>query len=213
MLVGSLPSFWLRSWSLASTGRRFIGDCLPSPTLRDLQRSQPSWSKPGPVGGLPWATITLDSRLATGVPVAQIDLGVAGYGYSWPGNGSDDRQLSDNSPGTPANDLARWNPTETEWTPAFPDDTVVWWSDSRSLSERRALVLSGTVYGLAVWELSLTDPLSAGPGTPGRSAYRCSVHNVSRHSQPAQRRISTRVLEVIAKCSIPVSGLILAAAF
>ena len=107
-------------------GRRSIGDCLPSPTLRDLQRSQPSWSKPGPVGGLPWATIALDARLATGVSVAQIELGVAGNGYFWPGNGLDCRQPSDNGSRTPAGDLARWNPTETEWKATLPDDTVVW---------------------------------------------------------------------------------------
>ena len=119
----------------------------------------PTWSKPGPVGGLPWATTALDALLAAGVPAAHIDLGVAGYGYSWPGNGSDGKQLSDEGSRTLAGDLARWNPTEAEWTATLPDDTVVWWSDSRSLSERRTLALSRNLHGLAVWELSLTDPL------------------------------------------------------
>ncbi|MHC5796635.1 glycosyl hydrolase family 18 protein [Lacisediminihabitans sp. FW035] len=118
-----------------------------------------SFSKPGPVGGLPWATTSLDALIAAGVPSAHIDLGVAGYGYSWPGNGTDGKQLSDDDSRTLAGDLARWDPTEAEWTATLPDDTVVWWSDSRSLSERRALALSRNLHGLAVWELSLTDPL------------------------------------------------------
>jgi spore germination protein len=119
----------------------------------------PTWSKPGPVGGLTWATTALDALIAAGVPTAQIDLGVAGYGYSWPGNGTDGKRLSDEDSRTLAGDLARWNPTEAEWTAKLPDDTVVWWSDSRSLSQRRALALSRNLHGLAVWELSLTDPL------------------------------------------------------
>lgn len=119
----------------------------------------PTWSKPGPVGGLPWATTALDALIAAGVPSAHIDLGVAGYGYSWPGNETDGKQLSDDDSRALAGDLARWDPTEAEWTATLPDDTVVWWSDSRSLSERRSLAQSRNLHGLAVWELSLTDPL------------------------------------------------------
>ena len=119
----------------------------------------PTWSKPGPIGGLPWATTALTALIAAGVPSARIDLGVAGYGYSWPGNGSDGKQLSVEDSRTLAGDLARWNPTAAEWTATLPDDTVVWWSDSRSLSQRKALALSHNLHGLAVWELSLTDPL------------------------------------------------------
>lgn len=119
----------------------------------------PTWSKPGPVGGLPWATTALSALIAAGVPSARIDLGVAGFGYSWPGNGSDGRQLSVDDSRTLAGDLARWNPINAEWTATLPDDTVVWWSDSRSLSQRKALALSRNLHGLAVWELSLTDPL------------------------------------------------------
>ena len=119
----------------------------------------PTWSKPGPVGGLAWATTALSALTAAGVPSARIDLGVAGYGYSWPGNGSDGKQLSVDDSRTLAGDLARWDPTAAEWTATLPDDTVVWWSDSRSLSQRKDLALSRNLHGLAVWELSLTDPL------------------------------------------------------
>ena len=119
----------------------------------------PTWSKPGPVGGLPWVATTLTALIAAGVPSARIDLGVASYGYSWPGNGSDGKQLSVDDSRTLAGDLARWNPTAAEWTATLPDDTVVWWSDSRSLAQRKALALTRNLHGLAVWELSLTDPL------------------------------------------------------
>jgi spore germination protein len=127
--------------------------------LKAYDQHGPTWSKPGPVGGLPWATTALDALIAAGVPTAQIDLGVAGYGYSWPGNGTDGKRLSDEDSRTLAGDLARWDPTEAEWMAKLPDDTIVWWSDSRSRSERRALALSRNLHGLAVWELSLTDPL------------------------------------------------------
>ena len=119
----------------------------------------PTWSKPGPVGGLPWATVVLDALISTGLPTAQIDLGVAGYGYSWPGNGTSGAQLSDEDSRTLAGDLARYDTTQAEWTATLPDDTVVWWSDARSLNERRALALSRDLHGIAVWDLSLTDPL------------------------------------------------------
>ena len=127
--------------------------------LKAYDQHEPTWSKPGPVGGLPWATTALDALIAAGVPTAHIDLGVAGYGYSWPGNGKDGKQLSDDDSRALAGDLARWDSTEAEWTATLPDDTVVWWSDARSLAERRALALSRNLHGLAVWELSLTDPL------------------------------------------------------
>ncbi|MFM9921157.1 glycosyl hydrolase family 18 protein [Lacisediminihabitans sp. H27-G8] len=119
----------------------------------------PSFSKPGPVGGLPWATTALDALIGAGVPTARIDLGVAGYGYSWPGNGSDGKQLSDDDSRALAGDLAQWDSTQAEWTSTLPDDTVVWWSDARSREARHSLALSRNLHGLAVWELSLTDPL------------------------------------------------------
>lgn len=119
----------------------------------------PTWSRPGPVGGLPWATASLDALISTGLPAGQIDLGVAGYGYSWPGNGSDGSQLSDDASRTLAGDLARYDTTQAEWTATLPDDTVVWWSDARSLRERRALAASRHLHGIAVWDLSLSDPL------------------------------------------------------
>jgi len=127
--------------------------------LTTYDQHGPAWSKPGPVGGLPWTTTALSALIAAGVPSARIDLGVAGYGYSWPGNGSDGKQLSVDDSRTLAGDLARWNSTDAEWSATLPDDTVVWWSDSRSLSQRKALALSLNLHGLAVWELSLTDPL------------------------------------------------------
>jgi len=127
--------------------------------LMAYDQHSPTRSKPGPVGGLPWTATALDALIASGVPSARIDLGVAGYGYSWPGNGSDGKRLSDDDSRTLAGDLALWDETEAEWSATLPDDTVVWWSDSRSLEQRRALALSRNLHGLAVWETSLTDPL------------------------------------------------------
>ncbi len=127
--------------------------------LMSYDQHGPARSKPGPVGGLSRATTAIDALIAAGVPSARIDLGVAGYGDSWPGNGSDAKRLSVAESRTLAGDLARWDSTEAEWTATLPDDTVVWWSDARSLAARRTLALSRNLHGLAVWELSLTDPL------------------------------------------------------
>jgi spore germination protein len=136
-----------------------LRNSLARVVLMAYDQHGPTWSKPGPVGGLPWATVSLDALISTGLPTAQIDLGVAGYGYSWPGNGTDGAQLSDEDSRTLAGDLAHYDPTQAEWTATLPDDTVVWWSDARSLDRRRALALSRNLHGIAVWQLSLTDPL------------------------------------------------------
>jgi spore germination protein YaaH len=127
--------------------------------LKAFDQHTPTSTKPGPVGGMPWATVALDALLATGLPAGQVDLGVAGYGYSWPGNGSDGTRLSDDDSRALAGDLASYDTAQGEWTAILPDDTVVWWSDARSLSERRDLARSRNLHGIAVWELSLTDPL------------------------------------------------------
>src|SRR5205823_5854004 len=97
----------------------------------------PTWTKAGPVGGLPWCREVLGVLLAD-VPAAKIDLGVAGYGYTWPRQGTG-RYLTDaQARRLVARDGAepRWDATQGEWTARLSDGTVLWWSDHRSTRER-----------------------------------------------------------------------------
>jgi spore germination protein len=120
----------------------------------------PTWSGPGPIGGLPWQQAVLRPVLAL-VPAGRIDLGVAGYGYTWPERGTG-AQFSDASARQlvrAAGSTALWNARQGEWTATLPDGTVIWWSDARSWRLRVALARSYHLHGLALWSLGLSDPL------------------------------------------------------
>ena len=118
------------------------------------------WSGPGPVGALDWQRDALDALL-TVVPAAQVQLGVAGYGYTWPRRGTGhsvtDRQaraLVRRDGGT-----AHWRPGPGEWTARLSDGTRLWWSDGRSYRRRVALAREYGVRGLAVWRVGSADTL------------------------------------------------------
>jgi spore germination protein YaaH len=119
----------------------------------------PGWSSAGPVGGTPWVRSVLSAFIRAKVPLRRIDLGVAQYGYRWPGDGSTGNSLSVAQARALAGDLARYDATQQEWTATLPDQTVLWWSDRDTLAARRQLAAEVGVHGLAVWELSLADPL------------------------------------------------------
>lgn len=120
----------------------------------------PTWSGPGPIGALDWQRRSLTALLAK-VPAAQVDLGVAGYGYTWP-RGRDGRSVTV----ARARSLARadgvrprWDARAGEWRARLDDGTVVWWSDGRSLALRRATALELGLHGLALWRLGSADRL------------------------------------------------------
>lgn len=112
-------------------------------------------SGPGPIGDLPWQAEALDIVLGE-VAAPKVDLGVAGYGYRWAKNG-DVSQLSDAEARAAAGSLARYDGTAHEWTARLSDGSILWWSDARSLVDRRPLVRDRGVHGLAVWVLGLSD--------------------------------------------------------
>lgn len=117
------------------------------------------WSEAGPIGGLPWQEQALNVVLAD-VPAAKVDLGVAGYGYTWSdGGGSQvgdaqarDRVAADGS-------AAQWDETQGEWTATLHDGTVLWWSDAKSWPLREFLAGGYHLHGLALWSLGLSDPV------------------------------------------------------
>jgi spore germination protein YaaH len=115
-------------------------------------------SGPGPVGELSWQQQGLDVILGQVAP-NKVDLGVAGYGYSW-APGAPAVQVGDQG----ARDLvaadgtsAQFDTNAGEWTATLSDGTVLWWSDAQSLGLRRTLAANAGIHGLAVWDLGLSD--------------------------------------------------------
>ncbi len=118
------------------------------------------WSEPGPIGALSW------QRRAVGVvtsvvPAAKVDLGVAGYGYTWP-RSREGRTVTDKQARKlVARDGARahWRKGPGEWTARLSDGTRMWWSDGRSYALRLALATELGLHGVALWRLGSADPL------------------------------------------------------
>lgn len=119
------------------------------------------WSESGPVGGMPWVEKTLDALLVD-APASRVELGIAGYGYTWPGDAISPRHAR----WLVAHDgaTATWSTLQQEWHATLSDGTVVWWSDARSYRARLALARGAGLHGVAVWSLALADPLT----TPAR---------------------------------------------
>lgn len=120
----------------------------------------PTWTGPGPIGPLPWQRRSLAALLHR-VPARRVHLGVAGYGYTWPRQGTG-RSLTDagarrlvRRDGT----TARWSARAGEWSATLSDGTVVWWSDRRSYRLRQRLARASGVRGLAVWRVGSADRL------------------------------------------------------
>jgi spore germination protein len=118
------------------------------------------WSGPGPVGALPWQRRAVAVVTAV-VPAAKVDLGVAGYGYTWP-RGHAGRTLTDAGARrlvTRSGASARWRAGAGEWTARLPDGTRLWWSDARSIALRQQLATELGLHGIALWRLGSADPL------------------------------------------------------
>jgi spore germination protein len=118
----------------------------------------PTWNGPGPIGGLPWAKQSLRAMLAS-VPRAKVLLGVAGYGYTWPTQGTGD-QLSDAEARAAAQHPV-WDATQAEWHASLASGGQLWWSDARSQRVRRELACRLGLAGIAVWSLGLSDRITA----------------------------------------------------
>lgn len=118
------------------------------------------FSDAGPVGGLPWTVQTLTAFTSV-VKASKVDLGVAGYGYSWKPDGTGD-VITPAAARTKAGGRARWVATQGEWTAKLADGTVLWWSDGQSLTVRSNLAVSDKLHGVAVWQLSTADRITRG---------------------------------------------------
>ncbi|RKR75628.1 glycosyl hydrolase family 18 protein [Frondihabitans australicus] len=118
------------------------------------------FSQSGPVGGLPWMKQAVTAL--TGVVAAKkIDLGVAGYGYSWTTSGSGG-VITTAQARKKAGGAARWVSAQGEWTAKLSNGTILWWSDGQSLTVRSNYAKSVGLHGVALWEMSSGDRITRG---------------------------------------------------
>ncbi|ROQ38413.1 glycosyl hydrolase family 18 (putative chitinase) [Frondihabitans sp. PhB188] len=121
----------------------------------------PGWSGAGAVGGLPWVKESL-APLRKAVPASKLQLGIAGYGYTWPKHGNGE-QLSDaRARAIVKRDraTAKWSAAQAEWHATLSSGTTIWWSDARSYRTRLAYAKHLKLGGVAVWSLGLSDALT-----------------------------------------------------
>lgn len=137
-----------------------LGRAVDVVVLMTYDYSGPTWSDPGPIGPVSWQRDAVEVA-SRSVPVERLDLGVAGYGYTWP-------RLGDGRSVTVAQARrmverdgarARWHGDSKEWSARLGDGTVLWWSDARSYDARVALAAELGMHGVAVWRLGSADPL------------------------------------------------------
>jgi spore germination protein len=151
----SLPAYRDRGYRLAA-----LAEAADVIKLMTYDYSGPTWSRPGPIGPLTWQRDALDAILSV-VPAEQVDLGVAGYGYSWPKQGTGRSLTIRQVHGMLNRDGAtpHWRAGAGEWTAKLRNGTVLWWSDGRSYQKRVALAREYAVHGLAVWRIGSADTL------------------------------------------------------
>jgi spore germination protein YaaH len=139
---------------------RAIGRTADVVVLMAYDMHGPTWSGPGPIGPLKWQRQAI-AAARTAVPADRIDLGVAGYGYSWPESGTGRSLTVAAARRLVKTDGARavWHPAYGEWSARLANGTVLWWSDGRSWDLRADLAASRRLHGLALWRLGSGDTL------------------------------------------------------
>ena len=116
------------------------------------------FSDPGSVGGLPWTTKAVEA-LVTLVPAAEVDLGVANYGYQWTGDGEAGAAVTIAQARKAAQNTGRWDDTQQEYTASPPDGSTLWWSDGRAITARAELARDKGLHGIAIWQVTTGDPV------------------------------------------------------
>lgn len=139
---------------------RALGMAVDRLALMAYDLHGPTWSRPGPIGPIGW-TRTVLKPLLEEVDLAKIDLGVAGYGYTWPKNRTGTtvtvagaRRLVEQDGAT-----ARFVPKFGEWRAVLSNGTVLWWSDRRSWDVKVQMALNHGIGGMALWRLGSADSI------------------------------------------------------
>ena len=137
-----------------------LGQAVDTLALMTYDQHGPGWSGPGPVGARKWQLAALATVTAL-VPAAKVDLGVAGYGYTWPKDRLGRTVTVKQARKLVARDgaKARWRAGPGEWTARLSDGTRMWWSDGRSYALRLEMATAAGLHGVALWRLGSADPL------------------------------------------------------
>ena len=138
-----------------------LSDSVDRFVLMAYDQHGTGFSEPGPVGGLPWVGQVLDAALEL-VPADRLDLGVAGYGYRWTGEGAAGGAVSVAEARTGAQSTGSWDAEQAEYTASPGDGSTLWWSDGRSITARADLAESKGLHGVAIWQLTTGDPIRRG---------------------------------------------------
>ncbi|MCD4525990.1 glycosyl hydrolase family 18 protein [Nocardioides sp. cx-173] len=151
----SLAAYRAHGYRLAA-----LADAADVIVLMAYDYHGPTWSGPGPIGPLRWQRQAIRAARQA-VPAGQLDLGVAGYGYTWPRRGTGRTVTVAGARRLVRKDGARavWHPAYGEWSARLSDGTVLWWSDRRSWRLRARLADDLDLHGLALWRLGSADPL------------------------------------------------------
>jgi spore germination protein len=153
----------LRAYRVHGYDLEALGAAADVVVLMTYDYSGPTWSVPGPIGPLRWQRRAARAALEV-VPAEKLDLGVAGYGYTWP-RGRTGRSVTVRAARRLVEqDDARavWRPAYGEWRARLSDGTVLWWSDARSYRLRVRLAEDLGLHGVAVWRLGSADPIPSG---------------------------------------------------
>jgi spore germination protein YaaH len=139
---------------------RAIGRTADVVVLMAYDMHGPTWSEPGPIGPLKWQRQAIAAARGA-VPADRLDLGVAGYGYSWPRESTGRSLTVAAARRLVKTDGARavWHEAYGEWSARLSNGTVLWWSDDRSWQLRTELAASRGLHGLALWRLGSADML------------------------------------------------------
>lgn len=137
-----------------------LGRAVDVVQLMAYDQHGPTWSGPGPIGDLRWQKRTL-ATLLTEVPAGRVDLGQAGYGYTWPKSGTGTTVTDRAARARVRKDGAKavWHPASGEWSATLSNGTRLWWADARSYAIRTKLARKQGLHGLAVWVLGSADAL------------------------------------------------------
>jgi len=151
----SVAAYRARGYAL--TRLRHVADVIDVMTY---DYSGPTWTGPGPIAPLSWQRKALAALLQR-VPAGRVQLGVAGYGYTWPTHGTGRDVTDAGARGMVRRDgaTARWDSGAGEWTATLSNGTVLWWSDARSYRLRTRLARSQGLRGVAVWRVGSADRL------------------------------------------------------
>jgi len=137
-----------------------LGRAADVVVLMTYDQHGPTWSGPGPVGDLRWQRKAVETAAAQ-VPADRLDLGVAGYGYTWPRSGTGRTVTVAQARKLAARDgvRPRWHADSGEWSARLANGTLMWWSDGRSYERRVRLAGDLGVHGVALWQLGSADRL------------------------------------------------------